>query len=289
MALVRLPDVDERQHHEDEGLQGDDQDVEQPPGGAGEHLAERKQQRAVGTERPGAAEQRDQEEQQFARVHVAEQSHAERHHLGQVLDQVEQEVERPQQGMGAERRREQLVDPAAEALDLDAVIDHQQQHAERHADGAVHVGGGQRSKVVNAEGVQRDPREQVDRDQVDRVHYEDPDEHGDGERRDERAVAVHDRLALFLDHLDDHLDEGLEAARARRGWPPGGAIQDEERQRQAGDREEDGVDVDDREVDDELLLGRRQVRQVMDDVLGGCRSLAARHGVVPLFSARSGR
>src|SRR5512134_923172 len=43
MALMRLPDVHHRQHHEDEGLQQDDQDVEQQPQRAGDDMAERQE------------------------------------------------------------------------------------------------------------------------------------------------------------------------------------------------------------------------------------------------------
>lgn len=38
--IVRLADVDQRQHHEDEGLQDDDQDVEDGPGQAGDDVAD---------------------------------------------------------------------------------------------------------------------------------------------------------------------------------------------------------------------------------------------------------
>jgi hypothetical protein len=39
MCVVRLTGVDQRQHHKDEGLQGDDQDVEQRPHGTGDDMA----------------------------------------------------------------------------------------------------------------------------------------------------------------------------------------------------------------------------------------------------------
>jgi hypothetical protein len=56
----------------------------------------------VAIQREGAAHQRDQQEDQFAGVHVAEQSHAVRDGLGDELDDLHQEVERPQQRMAAE-------------------------------------------------------------------------------------------------------------------------------------------------------------------------------------------
>jgi hypothetical protein len=44
--VVRLTEVHEGQHHEDEGLQRDDQDVEDGPDGAGDDVA-REQQRTT--------------------------------------------------------------------------------------------------------------------------------------------------------------------------------------------------------------------------------------------------
>src|SRR5512139_4132141 len=43
VAFVRLADVHQGQHHEDEGLQQDDQDVEQQPRGAREHMRDREE------------------------------------------------------------------------------------------------------------------------------------------------------------------------------------------------------------------------------------------------------
>ena len=55
--------------------------------GAGDDVADR-QHDPGGIHGRVAAQQRDQHEEQFARVHVAEQSHAERDRLGDELDQV---------------------------------------------------------------------------------------------------------------------------------------------------------------------------------------------------------
>ena len=43
---------------------------------------------------------------------------------------------------------EELVDPAAEALDLDAVEDHQREHRQRERERRVDVGGGHAAPVV---------------------------------------------------------------------------------------------------------------------------------------------
>jgi hypothetical protein len=64
-----------------------------------------------------------------------------------------------------------------------------------------------------------DQRQQVDRQQVHRVHQEDPDEHRQRQRGHELAAlgVVHDALGLGVDHLDQDLDRGLQAARHARG------------------------------------------------------------------------
>src|SRR5690606_14686252 len=71
VVLVGHRQVDDGQHHEDEGLQQDDQDVEHRP-----HPVEGD---AEGEGGPAGGEARDQHEDQLAAVHVAEQSHGQRH------------------------------------------------------------------------------------------------------------------------------------------------------------------------------------------------------------------
>jgi hypothetical protein len=120
------------------------------------------------------------------------------------------------------------------------------------------------------------PGQQVDRQQVHRVHQEDPDEHGQRQRGDELAAlgVVHDALGLRVDHLDEQLHRGLEAARhARRGLARG-APQEEAADHAQQDGEEDRVHVDHGEVGHRLLLVVLQVLQVMDDVLAGGRRVS---------------
>ena len=88
----------------------------------------------------------DQHEDELAGVHVAEQSHGQRHRLGQVLDQVEDEVRDRERDLGdravgVERRGEQLLGEAPAALGLDRVEDDQQEHGDRHRERGVEVGG----------------------------------------------------------------------------------------------------------------------------------------------------
>ena len=84
MVIVSLADVHQRQHHENEGLEQDDQDVEDRPDCAGHDMADKAQSRQVRAERPDRTQQRDQQEHQFAGVHVAEQPHAQRHGLARI-------------------------------------------------------------------------------------------------------------------------------------------------------------------------------------------------------------
>ena len=100
MRVVRLTHVDQRQHHEDERLQRDDQDVEDGPHGArrsrGRHPA---RNRPTGVELPGAAHQAISMKIEFAGKHVAEQSHAVRDGLGDEFDDLHQEVDGHSTGM----------------------------------------------------------------------------------------------------------------------------------------------------------------------------------------------
>src|SRR5690606_38930444 len=87
VAVFRQAQVDDRQHHEDEGLQRDHQDVEDHPAQA-EHRA------AEHADDAGAAKHPDQQEHDLAAEHVAEQSHRQRNRLRDPFDDVEDEVER---------------------------------------------------------------------------------------------------------------------------------------------------------------------------------------------------
>ena len=95
MCVVRLTCVDQRQHHKDEGLQGDDQDVEQCPHGTGDDMTNG-QTHASCRQCPAATHEGNQHEHQLTRKHVAKQSHAMRHGLGCELDHLHDEVDWPQ-------------------------------------------------------------------------------------------------------------------------------------------------------------------------------------------------
>src|SRR4030095_7600200 len=82
MVFVRLADVNQGQHHENEGLQQHDQDVKNRPSRAGKEMQPDPQQRCA------ASEARNQEEDQLAGVHVSVQSPAVRERLRGTFDHV---------------------------------------------------------------------------------------------------------------------------------------------------------------------------------------------------------
>ena len=116
---MSLTNVNQGQHHHDERLKQNDQNVEQPPAKAGKNLAEHAQRAPEHAEAHGiAAEQSDQEEEQFTCVHVAKESHAETDSLSKILNDIQCTVKGPQQEVVAERSREQLVEPTACTFNL---------------------------------------------------------------------------------------------------------------------------------------------------------------------------
>ncbi len=214
----------------------------------------------------GRTEQRDEQEDQLACIHVAEESHAERHGLSDKLDDVQAEVGDPESGVRAKRSTEQFVDEASEALDLDVVVEHQGEDAKCHAHRAVQVGRCDDAEMGVSTEQAEDAGKQVDREEVHRVHQRDPDKDGQGHRRDKGAVAMNDVLRLLFDHFDNHLDEGLEAAGHAGGRFLRCAVHEEQPDYAHHHRPEDGVEVDHRKIDDVVLVGCLEVSEVMDDV-----------------------
>lgn len=117
VVFVRHRQVDDGQHHEDERLQGDDQDVEHSP----RPLQNNTQ--AAEPQQTAAEHHGDQNEDQLASIHVAEQTQSQRNRLGDQRDEFEQEVDRDQQCLNeyvfaAERVKGQFADEAAMPLTL---------------------------------------------------------------------------------------------------------------------------------------------------------------------------
>ena len=129
MRAMRLTQVDQCQHHENECLQRDYQNVKQRPNSASDHVAQR-QQHTRQRKCRCTTHQGNQHEHQLAGVHIAEQPHPQTDRLGQVFDQVQEQVRNRQHdfgdsAFGVERRGEQLFGKAPTALGFDRVINDQ--------------------------------------------------------------------------------------------------------------------------------------------------------------------
>src|SRR5690606_35660118 len=135
MFFMRHAEVDDGQHHEDERLQRDDQQVKNGP-----------RQRERPLYPPG--EQRDQDEDQLAGVQVAEKSQAERDRLRELFDQFQDHVERDEPL--AEGREQDLLGEPPDALDLDAVEQDQEEHRDGHGKGGVQVRTGYHTQIMDA-------------------------------------------------------------------------------------------------------------------------------------------
>src|SRR5262245_63850119 len=146
VRFARERHVDDGEHHEDERLQRDDQDVEDRPAEREQHVPGHRGdarrgvadgRRARHVPAPRASEQHDQDKQHLAGKHVAEQTQGERDRLGNLLDQPQREVHRreedlEQQVVALERRGEDLVHEAAEPLEPQVEDDDQREHREGH-------------------------------------------------------------------------------------------------------------------------------------------------------------
>ncbi len=205
-----------------------------------------------------AAEHGEQQEDHFAGVEISVEAQAQRHGARQVLDEVQQQVERHHPL--AERVREQLPGEAAEAFDLEAVEHDDQEYRDRHAEGDVEVGGRHHLEVLETD-LLADQRQQIHRHVVHEVEQQDPAEDGQRERRDQLAVAMEGVAHLGVDELDHDFDEVLElAGYARRGLA-GRHIEGDHEHQAEQHREEDAVEVEGPET-----LADLQVLQVMNDV-----------------------
>src|ERR1700693_607915 len=214
--VMRHRQVDDGQHHENERLQRDDQQVKYTPYKAEDELGQpgtggAQMRRPTLPQR----EQRNQNEYEFTGVHVSEKTQSERNRLGDLLDGLEYQVE-PGQPDRIERMQEELAGVAADALDLDAVVLHQQEHAEGHAECDIEIGGRHGLEEFQSRGAFTQ-RHHVDRQQIERIHEQDEAEDRDRQRRDQRILDVKAVFDLCVDGLDQQLGEALEAARRQAG------------------------------------------------------------------------
>src|SRR5690606_18984453 len=107
----------------------------------------------------------------------------------------------------------------------------------RHAHGHVQVGRRQNTMVIQdvavfgaQAGHFEEPGQEVDRNQVEHVHQDDPQEHRERQRRHKptRGLVGNDAFGLLFDHVDEHFDRGLEAAWYTGGNRLGGTPQNED-------------------------------------------------------------
>src|SRR5690606_21627436 len=193
---------------------------------------------------------------EFTRKHVAEQSHTKRNELGCVFDKVQQQVERSQcnctNAMRMERRSEQFFDEATRALDLDAVVEHQQQHTQRHTDRYIQVSCRQNTMVVHGItvlGAQachlENPGKKIHWNQVQGIHEDNPHKDSEGQRRNKaaRCFVRNNTFDLVLDHVDYDFDECLEAARNTGIGLASGSPQHQDNNKAHQHRPEDRVKV----------------------------------------------
>src|SRR6266850_4729286 len=139
MRLVSQCQIDDCQHHEDECLQGYDQQVEDSPTESEYELTEPSERRADVRRPPRRQrDQSDQDHDELAGVHVAEESQAEGYGPRQLLDALQDEIE-PGQPDRVERVKKEFLRISADALHLDAVELHENEHGECHAQRDVEV------------------------------------------------------------------------------------------------------------------------------------------------------
>src|SRR5258706_5435359 len=194
-----------------------------------------------------------------------------RQRLGDVLDQVEDEVEHPHErrgvpGPGAERLGDQGVDEATRALLVNGETDHEHPHRERERERGVHVGGRDDAKAVVRAQRAGEHRHPVHGQEIHRVHEDHPHEHRERQRRHELVrVAVEDPVHLTGDEVEADLDESLFPRRhsgSRAAREPPEEPQAHEAQQ---DRDDHRVDVDRHES----VAAMGGESEVVRDVLAG--------------------
>lgn len=109
----------------------------------------------------------------------------------------------------------QFADEAADTLNLDAVENDQREYGQCHAQRRVRIGGrysAERNVVITGDH-DRQLRDPVDRNQVDRVHEEHPGEDGQCQRSNHGATAMEAVPDAAVDEFDEHFNEVLQRTR----------------------------------------------------------------------------
>ena len=239
--------------------------MEGGPHEAGNELADTEQIGREMLKRCAQGEHGDQDEDQLACVHVAEQSQRQRQRTHRFLDDAQEQVEgreyRP------ERRSEPFLEESADALVLDADILDEKKHGNRHAEGRVDVGGRHHAQIMDARG-SACGRQPVDRQHVHEIHQENETEDGQGKRRNQLAATMEGLAHHAIDKTDNHLDGALQLAGNAGGGATGNTQENPHEQHAGQQLENDAVDVE----QPELAFGTGhldlQMMQVVLDVLG---------------------
>src|SRR6516165_396718 len=272
--LTRHRQIDDRQHHEYEGLQRNHKQMEQRPDQRQQELHDQEEPAAEVRQCRDALQRqhREQQEHHLAGVEVAVETQRQRDRPRQEGHGLEYEVD-DRQGylqqhvLDPERLQGQLAEETEHTLHLQVVEDDQDEHRERHGEGRVQVGARHHLQMLEADAA-RHQRQQVDRNEIHEVEQEDPAENGERQWRHQAARTVKGVAHLRIDERNDGLDEVLHAA----GYPGGRAVRDQpeeaEEDEPERDREKHGVVVDDREVDDAVRRAVRQEGLVVQDVIG---------------------
>ena len=102
-------------------------------------------------------------------------------------------------------------------------------------------------------------RNQVNRNKVDSVHQGDPNENGQSQRSDKRAVSVNNGFSLFRNHIDEHFNCALPLTWDSACGFFGCTVHEPNCQQHHKDRENSGVEVKNAEVDNASLLSTNVV------------------------------
>jgi hypothetical protein len=119
------------------------------------------------------------------------------------------------------RRSEQLFNKTTGALNFQAVVKHQQEHAHRHAHRDIQVSGRKNTMIVqwicdfdtNTHQVEN-VVSKIDRNQVQRVHQHDPHEYCHRQWSNElaRFFAGNNAASLLVNHVNQHFNKTLESS-----------------------------------------------------------------------------
>src|SRR5208282_6355469 len=93
ISSMRHAQIYDGQYHEDESLQGDDQQMKNQPRQI-QHYLQRQPKQSSPSHRKRAADQGNQQKHQFASKQVAEQAQSQAQRFGQLFDQRHHDIDR---------------------------------------------------------------------------------------------------------------------------------------------------------------------------------------------------